>query len=177
MFLCFDFSRNLEFFVELINDLLEVHHLDAPHQPEDSGLCAVLHLPGLQDDADLLAGLHHVPHYGDDGLDAEPHGQALPVCEERELHAAPEDHVVTQGHLPDAPRGLGDQHLHAVCDAPRVWPFVDLVANGVPQRREGGGSDLEAKPDGLLGVGLVDVVVLGLLYTLVVPHVILQVEL
>ena len=50
--------------------------------------------------ADLLAGLDDVPDDGDDGLDAEPPGEVLPVGQQRQLEAAPEDHVVTQLHLP-----------------------------------------------------------------------------
>ena len=39
------FSRYLKLSVELIHDLLKVHHLDAANQPHDAGLASILQLP------------------------------------------------------------------------------------------------------------------------------------
>ena len=47
------FPRNLELFIELVHDLLELHHLDAADQPHHRGLAPVLQLPRLQDTAHL----------------------------------------------------------------------------------------------------------------------------
>ena len=61
LFFGFNFSRNLKLSVKLINDLLEVHHLDPADKSDDRGLVSVFEFPRLEDDAHLLTGLDNIP--------------------------------------------------------------------------------------------------------------------
>ena len=55
-------------------------------------------------------------------------------------------------------------------------PLVDLVAERIPEEGEGRPAELQPEPDWLVAVSVVYVVRLGLLNTLVVPHVTLWTE-
>lgn len=130
----FDFAWNLKFSVELINNLLQVHHLDPTDKSDHRGVRSVFQFPRLKYDANLFTGLHHIPDDRNGRLDAESPCKVLPVCQQRKLHAAPEDHVVTQLHLSYSLTSLSYQHFHSFANSGRIRSSVQLITECVPEK-------------------------------------------